>query len=423
MKQTHLICICWLLIFSIQTASTQNPVGVLSVNISGVPAGVNSSLKMTGPKGFARILQRSEKLTNLEDGVYEFTSEVIIQREPLISKAFRLNNLQMKHTIKRDTQSINFVYRQMPGSDKIWLGNQTAPAGQNLHIQAYSNENITSTSTIEPSVRLTSRVTSLRWLAFDDQGNLWTADAGNIKMYAWNTLGDTNVGASITIAHEATCLAFDADGNLWFSDGKKASKIMRIPKARLNQSGGNKTDITLSGPSFDGAQGIAFDRDGNLWAGNYNKSDVVKIPRAMLAESNTAVDGLTSITCESKPPVVSVLRAPKALAFDKQGNLWVGYFGPNVIAQIPANQLNQTTKFKPDIQITLSVGVLLQQMAFDEDGSLWTALSGGSFGKINSTQLTSGGKLTPEVIIKSNQLKYGSGLAIYPPPLNFPLKQ
>ena len=401
----------------------QSPVGVLTISISGVPDGQSARLKMTGPKGFSREIVRSEKLSNLDDGVYEFTSDIIVQREPSVSKTFRLTNLTSKVTIKRDTQTVNFVYRQMPGSDKIWLGNQTAPANQNLQILAYSDETIGASTTTTPAVRLTSKVTSIRSLAFDEFGNLWTADAGNIKMYSWNKLGDTNVMATVTLAHEAASLAFDKEGNLWFSDGKKASKISRIPKSRLYQSGGSKTDITLSGSSFDGVQSLAFDQQGNLWASNYDRNDVVKIPIDMLSASNASVSGLISITCESKPPVVNVLRSPKAIAFDRQGNLWVGYFGPNVIAQIPAGQLNQTTKFKPEIQITLSVGVLLHQIAFDEDGSLWTALSSGSFGKISANQLASGGKISPEVIIKSEQLKYGSGLAIYPPPQGFPLKQ
>ncbi|MCU0398552.1 MAG: hypothetical protein MUC73_10650, partial [Cyclobacteriaceae bacterium] len=218
----------------------QSQVGVLNITISGVPAGQSPLLKMTGPKGFSRDIVRSEKLTNLEDGVYEFTSDIIVQREPSVSKTFRLTNLTSKVTIKRDTQTVNFVYRQMPGSDKIWLGNQTAPANQNLQILAFSDENLGSSSTTTPSVRLTSKVTSIWSLAFDALGNLWTADAGNIKMYPWNKLGDTNVLASVTLTHEAASLAFDKDGNLWFSDGKKASKINRIPKSRLYQSGGSK---------------------------------------------------------------------------------------------------------------------------------------------------------------------------------------
>ncbi|MCU0358944.1 MAG: hypothetical protein MUE95_15375 [Cyclobacteriaceae bacterium] len=412
-----------LTVLSLAGLYAQQPVGVLNVSITNVPAGEEGKIRVTGPNNYSRVLERSQKLENLADGVYEFQSDIIIQREPSISKALRLTNLNTRVTVKRDTQAVTFAYKQMPGSDKIWMGNQTAPANASLHIIAYADEVLAGSTTTTPATRLTSKATSIRSLAFDKDGNLWVADAGNINMYGWNKLGDTNVTPTITLAHDAASLAFDKDGNLWFTDGKKASQIMRIPKARLKQSGSNKTDIVLSGPAFDGAQSIAFDGDGNLWAANYNKNDVVQIPKNLLQQSSSTLSGLVSITCESKPPVINVLRSPKGMAFDRQGNLWVGYFGPNVIAQIPKSQLMQTAKITPDIQITLSVGVLLHQLAFDEDGSLYTALASGAFGKLTANQLSSGGRKAPDVVIRSNELKYGSGLAIYPLPKGFPIDQ
>jgi streptogramin lyase len=418
MKPVHAIACFFMSLAPLHSLVAQKAVGVVSVTLSGVSTG---QLLVTGPNGYNRTLTGSAKLTNLEDGVYEFAGTPVVQRERFISKVYRLTQQRSKVTVKRDTQSVRIVYQLMPGSDKLWLGNQNAPANQNLDIVAFSDGSLASTSDQSPAIRLSSKPTSIRALAFDEDGNLWTADAGNIKMYPWSMLGDTNVAATVTIAHEATSLAFDAEGNLWLCDGRKASKIMRIPKGQLYQGGANKADIILGGPSFEGTKCVAFDQDGNLWAANQGKNDVVKIAKSLLKSSSSSLSGLVSITCESKPPVISVLSAPRSLAFDKKGNLWVGFFGPNVIAMIPSSQLGNTVKFKPETQITLSVGVLLEQIGFDEDGSLWTALSGGSFGKLSPQQLGAGGKIMPEVIIKSDQLKYGSGLAIYPPPQGFPV--
>jgi streptogramin lyase len=397
----------------------QQGVGVIHVTVQNPSQLPNRSVVVTGPNGFRKSLTGKETLTRLEDGVYTFTGDIVIQREAGISKAYRLSFRQV--TVKRDTHNISIVYQLMPGSDKIWLGNQNAPINQNLNIIAYGDEKLSTSATLTPDVRLTSRVTSIRCLAFDEDGNLWTADADKIKMYTWHQLGGSNATAQVTLTHEAHALAFDRDGNLWFSDGKAASKIMRIPKKVLYQSGGNKADIVLEGPAFNGSQSIAFDAAGNLWVANKSKHNVVKIPAEMLTNSASGIDNLITITCMSPPPVIGTLNAPIGMAFDRGGNLWVGYFGPNVIAMIPSSQLSQSGKITPDIQITLSVSVLLNQLAFDEDGSLWMALGEGKFGKLGPQQLTSGGKKTPDVVISSAELRYGSGVALFPHPKGFPI--
>ncbi len=117
-----------------------------------------------------------------------------------------------------------------------------------------------------------------------------------------------------------------------------------------------------------------------------------------------------------------LLSGPKALAFDTYGNLWTGFFGPNVIAKIPAADLNKTNTITPEVQLTLTVGVLLHSLAFDETGALWTALASGKFGKLSPDQLETAGKKTPDVVIVSPELKYASGLAFYPIPKDLPLR-
>ncbi len=398
----------------------QKPVGMIEVSVNH-PQGLQGVIEVKGPGGYAKTITSTQRLENLADGSYTFTGKVVIQRESSISKAFR--PLTRTVMVKLDTQKVNMAYRLMPGSDKIWLGNQNAPPGQSLHILAFADERLTGSQTSEATVKLTGQATSIRSLAFDTEGNLWVADAGQIKMYPWNKLGDTRVASTVNISQEAACLAFDRDGNLWISDGKTPSRIMRIPKANLSSGGGNKTDIILTGAAFKGAQAIAFDAQGNLWVANYGKHDVVKIPADRLRASDEGVNELQSITCMSKPPVINTLSSPKGMAFDRQGNLWVGYFGPNVIVQIPAAQLAQSGKITPDIQITLNVSVLLHQLAFDEDGNLWTAMGTGAFGKLTPDQLTSTGKKAPAVVISSPDLKYGSGLAIFPQPAGYPLPQ
>lgn len=66
--------------------------GLLKVQVSGIPSGTLPTILITGPAGFSRTISQSETLSNLASGAYEFTTEITIHREPVMSKAYRLSN-------------------------------------------------------------------------------------------------------------------------------------------------------------------------------------------------------------------------------------------------------------------------------------------------------------------------------------------
>jgi streptogramin lyase len=398
--------------------------GLLSVNISGAPPGANETILMSGPNGFSKTLTRSETFSNLASGTYEFKSEIIIQRQPFISQAFRLDKLSSKIAVKNDTQRVNLTYLLMPGSDKLWIGNQNAVANTSTKIIAVNEDGLRTTQTSNATAKLTNKVTSARGMAFDRFGNLWLADAYSLKMFEWNSLDKSNVLPKVVLnlKDPTPCLAFDAAGNAGISNGKKIGTISRIPASALYASGAPVVDIILSGSGISGVQSIAFDANGNLWINHDEKKAVVKLNAAAITKSSTTMEANVMIICDSKPPVKMTLRAPWALAFDKQGNLWIGYFGPNVIARIAVSEQNTSATITPEVQILLTAGVILHSLAFDENGSLWTALATGKFGKFSPDQLISAGKKTPDAIIICPELKYASGLAFYPLPEGLPLK-
>jgi sugar lactone lactonase YvrE len=411
-----------LLLFTTTLAFSQK--GLLSVNISGAPSGANETILMNGPNGFSKTLTRSETFSNLASGTYEFKSEIIIQRQPFISQAFRLDKLSQKITVKNDTQRVNLTYRLMPGSDKLWVGNQNAVYNTSTKIIAFNKDALRATQTSNATAKLTDKVTSARGMAFDRFGNLWLADAYTLKMFEWNSLGKSNVLPKVVLnlKEPTPCIVFDADGNAWISNGRKMGVISRIPFAQLYTSGAPTADIVLSGSGINDVQSMAFDANGNLWITHKEKKAVIKLNAAAITTSSTTMEDAVMIICESKPPVKVILSGPAALAFDKQGNLWVGYFGPNVIARIATSEQNTSATITPEVQLSLTAGVLLHSLAFDEDGSLWTALATGKFGRFSPDQLTSAGKKTPDVIIICPELKYATGLALYPLPEGLPLK-
>ncbi|MBP9924604.1 MAG: hypothetical protein KBF45_01340 [Cyclobacteriaceae bacterium] len=398
--------------------------GLLKVDVSGAPAGSSQTIAVAGPQGFSKSISTSETFTNLASGTYEFKSEIIIQRQSFISQAFRLDNLVTKIAVKNDTQRVNLKYKLMPGSDKLWLGNQNSVANTSTRIIAFDKDALRSNQKSNATAKLTDKATSPNGMAFDRYGNLWVADAYSIKMFEWNSLSKNGVLPKVvlTLKDPSPCVTFDADGNAWISNGKKIGTISRIPKSKLYTSGTPMADVVLSGNGISGVKNIAFDSQGNVWINHDEKKAVVKVNSNSLQRSSTSIEGDVVIVCESNPPVKTTLSGPKALAFDKQGNLWVGFFGPNVIARIPSSQQNTSATIKPDVQITLTTGVLLHSLAFDENGGLWTSLATGKIGKLSADQLTRGGKIIPEVVITSSDLKYASGLAFYPLPEGLPLR-
>ncbi len=398
--------------------------GLLRIELSGAPSGSTPLISVSGPNGFSKTISNSETFTNLASGTYEFKSEIIEKRQPFISQAFRLENLALKVVVKNDTQRVNLAYRLMPGSEKLWMGNQNALPNTSTKLIGFDKDVLRATQTSSATAKVTDKATSPKGIAFDQYGNLWMADAYTLKMYEWSSLSKSNVLPKVvlTLKDPVPCVTFDLGGNLWISNGKKIGTLSRIPAAKLYASGSPTPDITLSGNGISGVQNIAFDVKGNMWINHDEKKSIVKIDAALLSTSSSAIEASVMLTCQSKPPVTMTLSGPKALAFDKNGNLWVGFYGPNVIAMITSAQQNTTDTITPDVQITLSVGVLLHSLAFDENGGLWTALSTGKFGMLSPQQLQNAGKVSPEVTISSTELKYASGLAFYPIPEGLPLK-
>jgi len=409
-------------LFSFAVSYSQK--GLMRIEISGGPSGSAPSISVSGPNGFAKTIFSSETFTNLASGTYEFKSDVIVKRQSFISQAFRLDNLALKVVVKNDTQRVNLSYRLMPGSEKLWMGNQNALANTSTKLIGFNKETLAATQTTSATAKVTDKATSPKGIAFDQYGNLWMADAYTLKMYEWSSLGKSKVLPKVvlTLKDPIPNVTFDAGGNLWVSNGKKIGTISRIPVTKLYASGTPTPDIVLSGSGVSGVQNIAFDAQGNMWANHDEKKSIVKINAASLSNSSSTVQASVMITCQSKPPVTMTLSGPKALAFDKNGNLWVGFYGPNVIAMIPTAQQNTSATITPEVQITLSVGVLLHSLAFDENGGLWTALSTGKFGKLSPEQLQPTAKVNPAVTITSAELKYASGLAFYPLPEGLPLK-
>ena len=75
-----------------------------------------------------------------------------------------------------------------------------------------------------------------------------------------------------------------------------------------------------------------------------------------------------------------------------------------------------------NVSSTISVEALLNQSAFDEGNNLWLGLDAARFGMLSAKQLgTSAGKVTPEVLIKSESIDSLLLVAFFTAPQGLPL--
>ncbi|MRG98074.1 hypothetical protein [Polyangium spumosum] len=75
----------------------------------------------------------------------------------------------------------------------------------------------------------------------------------------------------------------------------------------------------------------------------------------------------------------------------------------------------------PAVQLELGVSALLDGLAFDEEGGLWTPLANGQLGRFAPSQLSASGTVTPETVLSTSELGAAHGVAIYPAPAGLPL--
>jgi len=143
---------------------------------------------------------------------------------------------------------------------------------------------------------------------------------------------------AITCVPALTSIAFDADGNLWLSS-PCGGEVDRIAAADSQTAGDKVADVAISGlvagNGLPDAEGIAFDHDGNLWVGG--GAALRRFDAARLGDSSADPADLELSVKDSLAALVG-----NSLAFDKAGNLWATDFAANAVFEVAAADLGQT---------------------------------------------------------------------------------
>lgn len=408
--------------------------GSLTVNISGLPSGVNGDVLVTGPGGFTQTLTTSQTLTGLNLGNYAITPRSVQQQNTVVNTVF--DGANSTATVSANaTANATATYTARGGSGAMWIANRGGPLAR------YDAGALGASSNAEPGGSLNPGAGSApAGMAFDKQGNLWVLDANNKKVLKFSSAklsGTGTVTPDVVISDNAGsldityALAFAPDGSLVVSNvaapgnGRLSSTLVRYAPNQLEQSGNPVPALILDiqASRNDSARGIAFDAQGNLWVGS-TTGDLMRY-------TNTQINQTGIVTNEAATRVRGPQGLASGLAFDAQGNLWVSREStggkPSHIVKYTPAQLAAGTPGPnppvPDVTLTglaVSGGTL---MAFDNAGNLWFTggFANNNVFRLNANQLTANGAPTPAVVLTSPSLNIPSGIAFNATPANLPL--
>ncbi|MGC4094134.1 MAG: two-component regulator propeller domain-containing protein [Polyangiaceae bacterium] len=391
--------------------------GKLDVSIK-LPTGVPADVTFKSAAGLEQDVVSAAKI-DLAAGQYSVIARRVTKQGLIVGSAYYPKPVAPFCLKAGATQPVSVEYDLEPGSQKLWF----AGGVDAVHSGAIDAADLTASGDVAASVTMSGTAMNARALAFDRDGNLWVGDAtGNLLMYARDTLGasrsdepDRVLSGAALCAEVIPCgpraLAFDDADGLWVA---LPDRISHFPATALAATGEPAADVNLTGPDVMAPEALALDAEGSLWVANV-EAGVAKFAASRLTADSAAPADVVLVG-QTPEPVVSDLGSPTALAFDEAGALWVGYFGPNIVARYEPESLLESATVTPTTQLGVDVLALIESMAFDDSGNLWIGGSAGKLGRVAAAQLVAGGDPSAAAVtISSADISYAVDIAFDPP--------
>ncbi|GMU59004.1 MAG: hypothetical protein AMXMBFR34_07670 [Myxococcaceae bacterium] len=259
---------------------------------------------------------------------------------------------------------------------------------------------------------------TVTWTKVATSNALWAINGnatGQFLGFRSSQLGSTSSQAAsvVTRGPFGRDVAFDKDGNVWvIGPTTTDATLNRFPSSAFAVSGTATPDreINLTGSGcLPLATALAFDREGNLYVGSPCRDAVLRVDAAQLAASGDVTPAL-SITVPD----------PGGLAFDGAGNLWVASKMDERVWRFDAAQLASGSVTTPAGKVGVRASANPMDLslytpswiAFDTRGDLWANDFGGNvFFRVGAASLSATADVQPQVRITLGVLALLEGFA------------
>lgn len=409
----------------VQTAAT----GGLQVTVSGLPAGVNAQVTVTGPNGYTGTVTTTTTLNNLALGSYTIGASAVTSG----IATYNATVTGSPATVTAGTVAQSSV-------------TYTVVSG-NLQINVSGLGTINANITVNGPNGYTRVVTGTVTLASLTPGT-YTVAANNVPGTSY-TYGGTVTGSPATVSSSSTAAV---GVNYAPISGALAITITGLPTGTnanllVTGPGGYSQQVTASGTLTNLVPGTytvsvnparvagtmvdqVFSGTGSsaaVSAGATASTSVAYSPRPgagkLWLPRNASVIGYdeSQISSTGSPAPAVTTQATglnEAVAFDCSGNKWVSSRTTNMLYSFTPAQIAASGSPTPAVTISASAtGDSLYSptgLAFDRGGNLWVANYGSSkVVKYASAQLSATGNPAPPVVISAvvDSLYRPAGLA------------
>jgi len=381
-----------------RTCEAATGTGELDLDIS-IEAGVDADVRLarSGTEiSDGRVVASTTR--SLPAGLYQVSARRVLDTGEIVGSAYQ-GRVQAPASVcvRPDaTTTVHVTYTREPGSQRMWL---TQSNGDGAQVMAFDATQLAAAGEQSASVSLSPRLNSVGPIRVGADGRLWVGStSGKLVAFSAARMGETSTAApDVELTGSSVCettlpcgpraLAFDAEGALWVAT---LSRIVKFAPSSLEASGQPAAQLRITSEDTPTPRGLAFDREGNLWVADAAGA-IAKFNAERLTSDVTGAADVV-IFAQQPGPVHIGLGEPEGLVFDRDDNLWVGYFsGNNLVRYTQTERATSRPKdapIIPSVHIRVGVEALVTDLTLDERGDLWLPGGHGSVYRIAKEELS-----------------------------------